>query len=126
MYFVTRHVTGGTNFSQILHAIDITTGNDAITAKTISATVQGSGDGASGGAARPGMQHVVQLLVAVALPPVARPVLTAHLRYLRPAVGPAGPQPPWTPNDALLSDSTIRYSSATCRRASDADLSCCW
>ena len=48
MYFVTRHVVG-TTFSQVLHAIDVTTGNDAVAAKTIAATVPGTGDGSSGG-----------------------------------------------------------------------------
>ena len=48
MYFVTRHVVG-TTFSQILRAIDVTTGNDVVAAKTIAATVPGSGDGSSGG-----------------------------------------------------------------------------
>ncbi len=48
MYFVTRHVVG-TTFSQILRAIDVTTGNDVVTAKTIAATVPGNGDGSSGG-----------------------------------------------------------------------------
>jgi len=48
MYFVTRHLVG-TTYSQILHAIDITTGNDAVAAKNITATIAASGDGSSGG-----------------------------------------------------------------------------
>jgi hypothetical protein len=48
MYFVTRHLNGGA-YSQVLHAIDITTGNDAVTAVTITATIAATGDGSSGG-----------------------------------------------------------------------------
>src|SRR5262249_4890293 len=48
MYFVTRHLAGGT-YSQVLHCIDITTGNDAVAAKTITATIASTGDGSTGG-----------------------------------------------------------------------------
>jgi Malectin domain/F5/8 type C domain/Fibronectin type III domain len=48
MYFVTRHLAGGT-YSQILRAIDVKTGNDAVAPKTITATIPGSGDGSTGG-----------------------------------------------------------------------------
>jgi len=48
MYFVTRHLVG-TTYSQLLHAVDIATGNDAVGAQPISASVPGTGDDSAGG-----------------------------------------------------------------------------